>query len=482
MPPRNLTIAALIAGAGCTLAQTNGTSSPSHPQSADADRIIDAVLEKNGAWAKLEALCDGIGHRLSGSAALDRAIDWAVETMQADGHENVAREPVQVPRWVRGDESLQMNAPRSMALPMLALGGSVGTPPDGITAAVVVVGDEDGLKLLGAGARGRIVLFDNPMPDYDHVHGSGYGTTVRFRTHGARMAAAQGAVAVLVRSVTATSLRTPHTGATRYGDAPNKIPAAAITAEDSAMIARLVGKGTPVEVTLKMEARTEADTTSANVVAELRGRELPDEIVVIGGHIDSWDVGQGAHDDGAGCVIAMEALTALRKLDLRPRRTIRVVLFTNEENGLGGARAYAKMHASELANHVAAIESDSGAFAPVGFGVDMLDEAAEAAAAAVVETLLPMLWRLGPQRVETGFGGADLLPMVAEGVTALGLDVDGSRYFDYHHSPADTLDKVDPAMLSKGVAAMAVMAYVLAEMPGRLYEAAPAAPAAAVAP
>jgi hypothetical protein len=436
-----------------------------------AARITAAALDQNDAYRKLERLCDDIGHRLSGSESLERGIAWALETLQRDGHENVRAEKVMVPRWVRGRESLELIAPRKASLSMLGLGGSVGTPPEGITAAVVSVKDEEGLKQLGeAGVGGKIVLFDVPMPPYDPERGTGYGTTVRYRSEGARLAAEYGAVACLVRSVTARSLRTPHTGAMRYGDAKTKIPAAAITIEDAAMITRLCARGVPVEVTLTMEARDEGQAPSANVIAELCGGEKPDEIVVISGHFDSWDVGQGAHDDGGGCVTAMEAINVLRKLGLRPRRTIRVVLWTNEENGLAGGRTYAKEHEAELPRHVAAIEMDSGVFAPSGYGVDHVDQTKRARAVEQMKEVARLLEPLGATKISAGGGGADISPMKSAGVPLLGHDVEMSTYFDYHHTPADTFDKIDPKLLSRNVAVMAVTAYVLADMPGRLGE------------
>jgi carboxypeptidase Q len=433
------------------------------------DRIITGILAKNNAWEKLETLCDEIGHRLSGSAGLEKAIDWAIDVMKKDGHENVRKEAVEVKKWVRGAESARMIAPRVADLPILGLGGSIGTPSEGITAQVAVVEDEKGLDALGDKAVGKIILFNNPMPKYDPEKGSGYGHTVRFRVHGAKMASEKGAVAILIRSVTAHSLRSPHTGVMHYGEGVKKIPAAALTVEDAEMLARLFARGQVVKVTLKMSAKTEATPAlSHNVIAELRGREKPDEIVVIGGHIDSWDAGQGAHDDGGGCVIAMEAISALRRLKIIPRRTIRVVLWTNEENGLAGAKAYAKAHASELSKHFAAIESDSGAFAPIGFGLDLKDDKDEARTAEVLEIYARLINRLRPQRVWAGFGGADVGPLRAQGVVAMGLRVEGSKYFNYHHSHADTLDKVDPRELSEGVASMAAMAFILAELPDKI--------------
>jgi len=312
------------------------------------------------------------------------------------------------------------------------------------------------------------VLFNQAMPPYDVEHGPGYGTGVYFRTHGARLASKFGAVAVLVRSATAKSLRSPHTGAMRYGDAKVKIPAAAISLEDTDMIVRLLKRGETVTVSLKMAAKTYPDAKSANVIGELVGVSKPEEIIVIGGHIDSWDVGQGANDDGAGCVIAMEAINVLRKLKLQPRRTIRVVLWTNEENGLAGGKAYAKEHASELPYHVAAIESDSGAFAPRGYSVDCEDEARETVAAEQLKGIIGLMQSLGALEASVGGSGADVGAMKLAGVMLMGHRVEGSTYFDYHHTLADTLDKVNPKFLSQNVAAMATMAYILADMPDPL--------------
>jgi hypothetical protein len=458
-------------GAALTLGDDPQARSLAERYRVDAKRIIDATLAGNDSYRKLEELCDDIGARLSGSAALEKAVTWAVKTMEADGQENVRTEKVMVPKWVRGDESLVMLEPRPKKIAMLGLGGSVGTPPQGITAEVVVVTDEKELDALGeAGVKGKIVLFNNPMPPFDPEKGAGYGRTVRFRTGGARLAAAKGAVACLVRSVTAHSLYTPHTGALRYGDAKPRIPAAAISTEEAGMIARLTARGVQVKVRLKMQARDEGMAPSANVIAELRGRTNPEQVVVIGGHIDSWDVGQGAHDDGTGCVIAMETLNVLRKLNLVPRRTIRVVLFTNEENGLFGGRAYAKDHADELKNHVAAIESDSGGFRPLGYSVGLKDAEKTKVAVEQLRDIARLLKPVGATRITAGGGGADVGPMRPAGVPVMDLTVEGATYFDYHHTHADTLDKVDPEELSQCVATMAVMSYVLADMPGRLGE------------
>lgn len=438
------------------------------------DRIVAETLRSNDSWLKMEVLCDEIGHRLSGSIGLEKAIAWAADQMKKDGLENVRLEPVMVPKWVRGSESLTLLEPRKDELFMIGLGGSVSTPPEGITAQVIAVRDEAELEAVTDRVKGKIVLFDNPMPPYDPVAGARYGTYVRFRSRGPQLAAKHGAVACLVRSVTARSLRSPHTGATNYGDAAVKIPAAAVSIEDAAMISRLQARNIPVVVNLKMEARTVEPVPSANVVGELRGTTHPEEIVLISGHLDSWDAGCGAHDDAGGCVQVMEAVNVLRKLNLQPRRTIRVVLYTNEENGLMGAKQYTQDHADELSKHVAAIESDGGSFRPTGYSIDCADEEKRTIAVDQMSEILSFLSRsIGPLKAEKGGSGADIGPLKPAGFPLMGHLVEGSTYFDLHHTHADTLDKVDPKELSQNVAVMAAVAYLLADMPERLGERSP---------
>jgi carboxypeptidase Q len=428
-----------------------------------AARIIADARADRGGWQKLAHLTDRIGHRLAGSPQLDQAIAWAADAMKQDGHE-VRTEKVIVPHWVRGAEAARITAPIQHDLVVLALGGSVGTPKGGVKGKVVVVRDWKELEAKKADVKGAIVLFDVAMPAWTEEHGSGYGDVVPYRWASASAAAKLGASAVLVRSVTAHSLRTPHTGSMGYAaDAP-KIPAAAVTIEDAQLLARLAADG-EVRVQLELGARMLPDAPSANVIGELRGREKPDEIVLIGAHIDSWDVGQGAHDDGAGCVHVMQALTVLRRLGLQPRRTIRVVLFTNEENGLRGGTGYAEAHAAEVGKHVAALETDAGGYKPIGFEVAASTERKDEVAAQIGD-LLTLLAPLGATKVETSdHAGADIAPLTRQGVLGLGLRTDGRTYFDIHHTPADTLDKVDPAALADGIAAIAVVAYVLADLP-----------------
>jgi len=421
---------------------------------AVADSLIRGATADSSAYRRLGRLVDTFGHRLSGSASLEAAIDWVLDAMKADGLENVRGEPVMVPHWVRGAESAELVKPRRARLAMLGLGGSVGTPKGGLTASVLVVGSLEELARRAAEAKGRIVLLDVPFTEYT--------ATRHVRSDGPSAAARAGAVACLIRSVATLSIRNPHTGATLYDSSAARIPAAALSVEDAMLLHRLQDRGEPVVVTLRMEARTLPDAPSRNVVAELIGRERPDEVVVLGGHIDSWDVGQGAMDDGGGSVAAWEAVRLLKRLGLRPRRTVRVVLWTNEENGGRGADAYRNAHAAELDRHVLAMESDNGVFNPRGYVLAGSDSVA-----AVVRQVAMLMQPIGAarlQRVE-GSPAADTEPLAAAGVPTMELDVDGSRYFWYHHSDGDMLDKLDPGELARCVAAMAVMAYVMADLP-----------------
>ncbi|MET0622341.1 MAG: M20/M25/M40 family metallo-hydrolase, partial [Pyrinomonadaceae bacterium] len=362
-----------------------------------------------------------------------------------------------VPHWVRGEESLELLEPVGRTLPMLGLGNSEGTPAEGVTGEVVVVRSFDELDALGERVRGKIVLYNVPFTTY--------GPTVAYRGVGASRAARYGAIAALIRSVGPVSLQTPHTGSLRYLENMPRIPAAAVTIEGAELLQRMHDRGEHPRVRLKMQARFLPDAESANVVAEIKGREKPDEIVVVGGHLDSWDVGQGAHDDGGGCIVSWEVVRLLKALNLRPRRTIRVVLFTNEENGLRGGTGYRDAHRAEVANHILAIESDIGVFRPTGFG---LAANATPQARADMQEIAKLLAGIRADRIDADGGGADIGPITADGVTGASLNVDASRYFDIHHTHADTLDKVNPQELAACVAAMAVMAYVVADMPDRL--------------
>jgi carboxypeptidase Q len=398
---------------------------------------------------------DTFGPRLSGSQSLERALDWILQEMEIDGLENVGAEPAMVPRWIRGEESLQLLSPREKIMDFVGLGGSVPTPSDGIRAEVLVVGSFAELEEKAEQARGRIVLFDVPF--------TSYGETVRYRTDGAVAAARVGAVASLIRSVTPFSMDTPHTGMMSYEDGVPRIPHAAITLEGAEMLHRMQDRGERIEVLLKMESENEGMVPSRNVMAEIVGRELPEEVVVLGGHTDSWDVGQGAMDDAGGVVAAWEAVRLMNELGLRPRRTVRVVGWVAEEEGSFGGQAYAEAPGREGEVPVLGIESDGGVFSPEGFGFTGSDQAFE-----VVAEIGKLLEPIGAGTITRGGGGADISALMSQGMPGMGLNVESSRYFWYHHSPADTLDKLKPDELARCVAAMAVMAYVVADLPETL--------------
>ncbi len=419
-----------------------------------ANKLIDAALADKEGLARLEYLCYRIGNRLSGTPALNQAIAWSVGEMKKAGLSNVRLIPVKVPHWVRGRESAEMLEPLRKPLFMLGLGGSVATPPDGITADVVAVSTFDELEKLGRHAiEGKIVLYDAPFTTYDE--------TVAYRTTGASRAARLGAVAALVRSVTPRSLRDPHTGAMDYSASDPKIPSAAVSVEDAIWIHHLTQSGQRVRVHLSMEAHMEPDADSADVIGEIPGREKPDEVVVIGGHIDSWDVGQGAHDDGGGIMTALTAAALMKKLGLQPRRTIRVVFWTNEENGSRGGQAYHDWAGPQLKKHIAAIEMDGGAEKPTGFDLASAPGSMRMQAIAIAE----LLKRIGASQITPGQGEADIEPLMGEHIPGFGLRTVMTHYWDYHHTEADTFDKIVPDDFRRCVAAMAVMSYVLADWP-----------------
>jgi carboxypeptidase Q len=436
--------------------QAQSTHSFLVPLRADADRLIKAATADDFAWRRLAELTDSFGARLSGSPNLARAVQWSVQTMKADGLENVRTEPVMVPRWIRGREQAEIIDPPHHDLAILGLGGTVSTPLGGLEAELIVVNSFDDLRSRASDARGKIVLFD--------VMYGGYAETVTYRNGGARAAAQQGAAAVLVRSIGPAGLRTTHTGSVNYVPEVPAIPAAAIAVEDANRLARLVRGGRRVRLRLVLEGRREADVESANVVGEIVGREKPHEIVLLGGHLDSWDVGTGASDDGVGCIITWEAARLMTKLGIRPRRTVRVVLWTNEENGLRGAAAYAERYAAAASDHVFALESDLGVFAPAALGFS-----GSMAARAMIAQIGSLLEPLNFPDITAGGGGADIGPIAQAGrVPTMAYIGDAARYFVIHHTAADTVDRISSDEVSRASAAIAVMAYAVAEMPERL--------------
>lgn len=422
------------------------------PHKADVERLVQASIGTSDGWDRLAELCDTFGGRLTGSRNYEMACEWAVETMKRDGLDNVRLQKTMVPRWVRGAESLEIVTPAPSPLVMLGLGGSVGTPAEGITAPLLIVKSFDELRARASEVPGTIVLFDVPF--------TSYGQTVAYRSNGALNAARHGAVAALVRAVGPIGLRTPHTGSLTYLQGMPQIPAAAIPIEDAQRLARLVARGVQVTMRLRMDATTHADVESANVIGEVLGREKPEEIVLVGGHFDSWDPAGGASDDGVGCIVTWEAARLMKRLGLRPRRTVRVVLFANEENGLRGALAYRDAYAAEASKHVMALESDIGVFEPMRLGFSGNDRARRMMAD-VVDLLQPIGFPpLGP-----GGGGADIGPIAQAGqVPTLALVGDPAKYFQIHHTPADTVERIDPKEVAKAAAAIAAVTWVAADM------------------
>jgi carboxypeptidase Q len=431
-----------------------GASAPfeAWPYLPVAERLMQQATNQTLGFRRLEYLCDTFGPRLSGTTNLEAALDWIIAELKRDGFDRVRTEPVLVPHWVRGEESLHLLEPHPRPLHALALGGSVATPAEGITAEVLVVKSFADLAAQAAEARGKIVLYDFPY--------TGYGSGLPYRSRGASEAAKVGAVASLIRSLTPFSMQTPHTGMMRYEAGVPRIPHAAVSVEDTLFIQRCHDRGQRVVVRLRLGAQTLPDAPSRNVIAEVTGREKPEQFVVLGGHTDSWDVGTGAIDDASGCLATWEAARLLRQLEPRPRRTVRLVLWVNEENGLRGARAYRTNHNDELPRHSLALEADLGVFRPEGFSFN-----GSAPARQMMQAITRLLERLGASRLEPGEGGADTSPLAQAGVPVSELLTQRERYFWFHHTVADTIDKLQPDEFNQCVAALAVVAYAVAELP-----------------
>lgn len=439
---------------------------------ATLERIRDAAIASDGSLEVARHLTDVIGPRLSGSPQYAAAASWLSGELRRSGLD-VKLEKVMVPRWVRGEERAELTAwpgsPQGITqkLHVTALGGSGATPAAGITAEVIVVKDVESLAGLQAGrVKGRVVLvttrFDHHLAEAGQA-GEAYGHAVASRSRAPGIGARLGAAAVLIRSVGGAEYRLPHTGATRFEEGVTPIPAGALAAEDSDLVERLAAQG-PVKLHLVLTPRTLPDVEAFNVVADLRGSEEPGEIVVLSGHLDSWDLGTGAIDDAAGVGQAVEAVRLVKRLGLKPRRTLRVIAWANEENGLRGAKAYARDHEAELPRHQAALESDMGAGRPLGI-VIAADPAVREMIAPVLDVLRPMGAGVVRPSEEAG---ADLIPMHVRGVPSFAPFVDGRTYFDYHHTAADTFDKIDPRGQRENTAVMAVLGYYLACMEARL--------------
>lgn len=449
---RSLTVAAaLIALIGCKKHRGHA-----HVPTVAADVGANARA-KSRAFGILRSLTDEVGPRMSGTPGDAKAVDWALATMKSLGLTHVRAERVMVPHWDRGEASAALVSPAAQPLHLAALGGSIATAEGGIEAEVIAVPSLEALQELPSEkVRGKIVFFDKPMTRTRD--GSGYGKAVDVRGKGAITAAKKGAVAVLIRSVGTGPARLPHTGAMRYVDDVPKIPAAALAIPDAELLRRTVERG-PTRVKLTLSCKQLEDAPSANVIGEVEGSEKPEEIVLIGAHLDSWDLGTGAIDDGAGVAAVLETGRLLTELPRRPRRTVRIVLFANEESGLRGANDYGKVHYDELARHVLGLELDLGAGKV--YGIEYL--AGPNAAGALKAVTTPLLSMGISAPVVSEHHGADLWPLRNAGVPVVSLAQDATKYFDLHHTADDTLDKVDAAELDQVVAATSTFTFAAAD-------------------
>lgn len=422
-----------------------------------ARQLKTQALQSDLAYEVVESLTTEVGPRLAGTEAEARARDWSKATLAEVGFSHVSEEPFAMPTWVRGNETAEILAPFPQPLSITALGGSVGTSLEGITAELVMVEDLFALKALPEGAlAGKVVYVGHHMRKTQD--GSSYGYSVPLRRDGASVAASKGALAILIKSIGTSSHRFPHTGQMQYADDIQKIPVAAVSAPDADQIARIVKRGQPIQVKLTMTPRAVGDQMSGNIIADIKGSERPEEIVIIGGHLDSWDLGTGAVDDGAGIAITTAAAKLIKDLGIQPKRTIRLVHWGAEEVGLLGARAYADAHKGEIENHIIGAESDFGA-GPIWQITSRVSEDS----LPVITILAQELYSLGvAQGNNQGSGGPDLIPLMYMGMPVVGLRQDGRDYFDLHHTPDDTLDKIDPKMLQQNVAAYVVFAWIMA--------------------
>jgi hypothetical protein len=433
---------------------------------ADLKRLQQAALKSDYAYKQVAHLADNIGPRLTGSAQAAKAVEHVAAELKAIGCE-VQLEKVMAPHWVRGEETAALVQWPGMAegttqkVLLCALGPSVATPKEGLTAEIIAVKDFDELKAMPREkVAGKIMLFDYHFDKQMAAEGRGgeaYGEAVVYRSDGPSAAARQGAVACLIRSVGGADYRIPHTGQTKYAEDAPKIPAGAVTAEDADMIVDLVRQGV-VKMKLVLTPQTLPDVESANVIGDIKGSEHPEQVVIVSGHLDSWDLGTGAIDDGAGVAVSMEVANLIQKLKLRPKRTIRVIAWMNEENGLTGSKQYAKDHEKEWANHFATMETDGGAGHPLGLNLHTKPEVK-----AMLEPVAAILQESGAGMLNlVEHCGADIETMEKAGVPALSPIQDSRFYFNYHHSAADTLDKIAPKELAENSAVVAVAAYALA--------------------
>lgn len=437
------------------------TPPPIADDAAMVRRIFDEALANGQAHDHLRILCKDIGHRLSGSPQAAKAVVWGQQTLRTCGMDTVFLQPVMVPHWERGaKESCEMllNGKRE-TLDIMALGGSIGGKVSG---EVVEVQNFDELKALGTAIKGKIVFFNRPFLVTEISGFRAYGGCVNQRVDGASQAAAFGAIGVLVRSMTHALDRYPHTGVMHYADTAAKIPAAAVSTLSCRRLHEVLAAGAKVRITLTMHCQVFPDAPSHNVVGELRGSQSPNEYIVVGGHLDSWDIGEGAHDDGAGVAQSIEALRILKAIGYQPKHTLRAILFMNEENGARGAAEYAALAKSHGEKHLFAMESDRGGFTPRGFAVQDTG-----AMLRHVQQFKALLAPYGFTDWETGHGGVDVGPLAAQGTTLIGYMPDSQRYFDHHHAQTDVFESVHKRELLLGAAGMAALIYLLDNYPTR---------------
>jgi len=433
----------------------------SKEEMAQAASLRDQAMEGSMAYEITASLTTEVGPRLAGTPGDLRAVAWAEAKFKALGFDEVKKEPVTFPRWRRGSESAEVVAPFPQPLHVTALGFSVGTPSEGVEAEVVEVASLDALtKMDAAKVEGKIVFINNRMERTKS--GAGYGAAVVARRSGAAEGAKLGAKAVLIRSIGTDSHRFPHTGVMRYQEGIEKIPAGALSNPDADLLADMLKRADKVRLKLKLDCGMAGEATSYNVIGEMKGSQTPEKVVILGAHLDSWDLGTGAIDDGAGVGIVMAAARLIGQLENRPKHTIRVVLFANEETGLFGGRQYAKAHAGQVQNHVIGAESDFGAGRIWQF-MSLVPEEKLSYIAQIAAVLAPLDITLGSNQA---WGGPDLGPLRRLGVPMATLRQDGTDYFDYHHTPDDTLDKIDPKAMDQNVAAYVAFAYLAAQTPG----------------
>ncbi len=422
--------------------------------SSIVDKMIIESQNDTLPYHRLSYMCDVFGPRLSGSENLEKTLIWMLDEMKKDGFANVRADSVKVPHWVRKYEKCELVYPRNADIPVFALGGTISTPKGGIEAEVITVKSFDELESRKGEVKGKIVVYNFPY--------EGYGKGVQYRFHGAHRAAKYGAVATLIRSISPNVSRNVHTGMMTYADSVIKIPHAAISPEDAMLLERLISYGITPKLRLNIDAETLPDATSFNLIGEITGEEYPDEIIAVGGHTDSWDAGTGAHDNAGGCIVTWEAVRLIKKIGLKPKRTIRIVQWTNEENGVRGGNTYRDMHKDE--NHVLMFEHDSGIFPPKSVRFTGPEKILE-----FIKTFDPLFKKFGNVDVTNGGGGVDIGPMMKLGIPGMNIGTDDAgKYFYYHHNHSDTVDKVKKEDLNSCIAIIAAAIYLYSELPSEM--------------